>query len=266
MSINPLKLSIVIPVYNEEDHLKNCLDAIALQSIKPYEVIVVDNNSTDKSVEIAQSYSFVRIVKEKRQGIVHARNRGFNTVRSQIIGRIDADTILPKDWVAKVSKFYANPDHVDYALTGGGFFYNVRAPRLNGWIQGQIAYRFIRLLMGHYSLWGSNMVIPRTLWEVVKADTCSRNDIHEDVDLGIHTHELGYRICYQEGLRVGVYARRIWTERELLWPALARWPMTMRVHNHKAWWVSTAGNALFVSVIVPFGMAAEYIASYIRPR
>jgi glycosyltransferase involved in cell wall biosynthesis len=257
----PLTLSIVIPAYNEENHIKACLDAIALQSEMPDEVIVVDNNSTDKTAEIAQEYSFVRVVREKRQGIVYARNRGFNTVKSQLIGRIDSDTILPTDWVERVKEFYEDENHSEHALTGGGYFYNVRLPRFNGWVQGQVAYRFIRLNLGFYSLWGSNMVLPKSVWDAVEPKTCKRNDIHEDVELGIHLNEMGYKITYRESLRVGVYARRIWTERDQLKQALARWPQTMRVHQRKSWWVSSMGNALLLSIVIPFGMTLEYFAT-----
>lgn len=261
-----LTLSIVIPAYNEEHHLKNCLDAIALQTVKPDEVIVVDNNSTDRTLEIAKSYPFVRVIKEKQQGIVFARDAGFNVSKSSLIGRIDSDTIMPKDWVEKVKAYYSNKENSRKLLTGGGYFYNVWAPKLNGWIQGQIAYRFIRMLMGFYSLWGSNMVIPRSVWLDLKTEVCKRNDVHEDVDLGIHAHEQGYQITYTENLRVGVYARRIWTERDKLKTALARWPQTMRVHERKGWWVPVLGNLILVKIIVPVGLAADYFANFSTRR
>ena len=261
-----LTLSIVIPAYNEEHHLRACLDAIAAQTERPDEVIVVDNNSTDKTATIAKSYSFVKVVREPRQGIVYARNRGFNATHTQLIGRIDADTHLPRDWVKKVKKFYAKNEHKNHLLTGGGYFYNVRFPRFNGWVQGQLAYRFIRLVMGFYSVWGSNMVIPRQLWDEAKAETCTRTDIHEDVDLGIHVNELGYKITYIESLRVGVYARRIWTERDQLREALARWPQTMRVHERKAWWIASVGNAILVALVIPFALSLDYFASFMVRR
>jgi glycosyltransferase involved in cell wall biosynthesis len=94
-----LTLSIVIPVYNEQCHLKACLDAIANQTESPDEVIVVDNNSTDRTLAIAESYPFVKILKEKKQGVLAVRTKGFNSARSSIIGRIDADTVLPPGWV-----------------------------------------------------------------------------------------------------------------------------------------------------------------------
>ena len=140
-------LAIVIPAYNEENHLKVCLESLAAQTVTPDEVIVVDNNSTDRTREIVQDYPFVRLLSEKRQGIVYARNRGFNAVKSRFIGRIDSDTILPSNWVERVRDFYSEKTYQKHALTGGGYFYNVRFSRFNGWVQGQLAYRFIRLVI-----------------------------------------------------------------------------------------------------------------------
>ena len=57
-AMSALTLTIVIPAYNEAANLSSCLDTIASQSIMPGQVIVVDNNSTDQTAEIAERYSF----------------------------------------------------------------------------------------------------------------------------------------------------------------------------------------------------------------
>src|SRR4051812_20611833 len=103
-----MKISIVIPVYNEVDNLRACLDAISRQDQAPHEVIVVDNNSSDASAQIAVSYSFVTLIKEMKQGVVHARNTGFDAVSGEVIGRIDADTIIPNDWTIQIAQIFKN--------------------------------------------------------------------------------------------------------------------------------------------------------------
>ncbi|HEY5667999.1 MAG TPA: glycosyltransferase family A protein, partial [Candidatus Saccharimonadales bacterium] len=118
-------VSIVIPAYNEERHLRACLQAIAKQTIQPLEVIVVDNNSTDRTAQVAREFPFVRVVSEHRQGRVFARNAGFGAAKGEILGRIDADIILPSTWVEHLQAFYANPLHARSAWSGMGYFDNV---------------------------------------------------------------------------------------------------------------------------------------------
>lgn len=259
MPTNNLSLSIVIPAYNEENHLKSCLDAIAKQTEKPDEVIVVDNNSTDRTVEIAEAYAFVTVIKESKQGVVFARDKGFNRAASQIIGRIDADSILPPGWVRYVKRFYSKPDHSNHALTGGCYFYNVRLPQFAGWMQGQIAFRMNRLLMGHYILFGSNMAMPKTIWNDVKSLVCHDNQIHEDLDLAIHAHQAGYVITYREGLKVGIKMRRVRSNRHELWQNNMLWPNTLRRHGRWTWVIGWLG-AVWLFINVPIVMGAEKLA------
>lgn len=253
-------ISIVVLAYNEERFLRACLEAIARQTTKPAEVIVVDNNSTDGTVAIARSFPFVRVVREHTQGIVYARNAGFDTARSDIIARIDADTVLPDDWVARVTTFYASPAHANHALTGGGYFYNVRLPKINGWIQGQLAFRVNRFIVGYYVLWGSNMAMPRSSWSAVRNKVCLRGDIHEDLDLAFHLHDAGYKITYRETLRVGVCLKRVLTDRHTLRAHMRRWPQTLRVHHFNGWWLGVVGNWLLWFIAQPIFFVAEYAA------
>jgi glycosyltransferase involved in cell wall biosynthesis len=255
-----LTLSIVIPVFNEEHHIVPCLEAIAAQTVKPDEVIVVDNNSTDQTVELAKQFPFVRVIHEPHQGIVYTRDRGFDSVKSDIIGRIDADTILPHGWVNHIHHFYENPKHARIALTGGGYFYNIRLPKLNGWLQSQLAFRTNRFVMGHYILWGSNMAVPRELWRAVKDSVCHRDDIHEDLDLAIHLHRLGFDINYDAKLRVGVKLKRVWENRWQQRRHMARWPKTLRVHGLKRWWLGSVGNVFLSVVGEPYIFISEGIA------
>src|SRR3989304_3585243 len=61
-----MKVSVVIPVYNEEKYIKNCLDSLMNQTEKPDEIIVVDNNCTDKTVSIVKKYKRIKIIQEKK--------------------------------------------------------------------------------------------------------------------------------------------------------------------------------------------------------
>jgi glycosyltransferase involved in cell wall biosynthesis len=254
-----LTLSIVIPVYNEQDHIKACLDAIKLQTVQPFEVVVVDNNSTDKTADIARQYSFVRIVREEKQGIVFARDAGFDAARGDIIGRIDGDSIIPHDWVEQVLEFYNQPGNESCALTGGGYFYNVRMPRFNGWLQSQFAFRFNRFIVGFYILWGSNMAFTRAQWQKIRRDVCRDDFIHEDLDLAMHLHDTGHTIVYHAGLRTGVYLKRVWEDRKEQDKHLERWPRTLKKHGYRRWWLSLSGNFMLKYIGQPFVFVSEGI-------
>jgi glycosyltransferase involved in cell wall biosynthesis len=244
MNKTRLRVSIVIPVHNEERHLQACLAAIEAQTVRPYEVIVVDNNSTDDTVAITQRFPFVVVVDELRQGIVHARNAGFDAARGDIIGRIDADIQLPRRWIEHVQRFYADDTHADQAWTGAGYFYNIRLPHLASWGYGLLAFGLNKLLLGHYTLWGSNMAITKEQWRTVRDKVCKRNDIHEDLDLAMHIHQASYGITYDTSIKTGAELRRVQSNRHELWGYLLWWPRTLRLHHKKAWPIAWFFGAL----------------------
>lgn len=266
ISKKTLTLSIVIPVYNEQRHIGACLESIKNQTVMPHEVIIVDNNSTDKSIAIAKKYSFVKVITEPKQGIVFARNAGFNYVTTDLIGRIDADSVLPTNWVEHIQQFYNQPSNASKAFTGGGYFYNMRLPRFNGWLQSQLAFRVNWFISRHYILWGSNMVIPKKVWNDVRANTCTRQDIHEDVDLAIHTFQAGYEIVYDTHLLVGVKLKRVWSERKLKKEHMKRWPHTFKVHGYKLWWFGSIGNVFLTVFCEPFFFTAEMLSRLFKRR
>lgn len=201
-----LSLSIVIPVYNEELHLKACLKAIAAQTQAPDEVIVVDNNSTDGSIKIAQKYSWVSVVKESEQGVLAARNRGFNTAKSDLIGRIDADTILPPGWCQEARAIMSNQRFA--AVTGPVSYYDMPMPETNYWIDHQIRKYLYKGAPHIPFLFGSNCVIRRSAWQQVKSSLCNKRTIHEDLDLAIHLTLSKLSILYDKRLLAKTSSRR----------------------------------------------------------
>jgi glycosyltransferase involved in cell wall biosynthesis len=201
-------VSIVIPVYNEEDQLARCLAAIARQTVKPLEVIVVDNNSNDDTVAIASRFPFVTILREKQQGVVFARNRGFNAARGDIIGRLDGDSIIPVDWVARVQAIFAD-ETVD-AFSGSITYRNVGLSEVFNAIDRRIrAYLRKRMSKVQESfLYGVNMALRREAWQNVRAHTCVERHLHEDQDLAVHLSRLGANIVYDPTLVVSISPRQ----------------------------------------------------------
>lgn len=206
MSKQTLTLSVIIPVYNEESHLKACLDSIATQSERPDEVIVVDNNSTDGSASIAKSFSFVKLITEPKQGVLEARNTGFDNARGEIIGRIDADSILAPDWCRNVRRIFA--DSIVAAATGPVLYYDMPFKKAGFHLDNTIRQAIKRVSNNFPFLFGTNMAIRRSAWRQYRDEFCTRKDIHEDLDLAIHLSEADEVIAYRPNMVVGMSARR----------------------------------------------------------
>ena len=198
-----MKVSVVIPVFNEERFIRTCLVSLKNQIEEPDEIIIVDNNSSDRTIAIAKNFA-VRIVREKTQGITHARNHGFDTAKYEIIARCDADSILPKDWIQKIKRqfeFYP----ID-GLVGPINYYDVP-------VRTALGMRFYitatKKVLGHYPLNGPSMAITKQIWKRVKKYICPDDSkVHEDIDLSIHIHKAGVKIKYDRTLLVQVSGRR----------------------------------------------------------
>jgi glycosyltransferase involved in cell wall biosynthesis len=179
------------------------------QTIAPYEVIVVDNNSSDGTMAIAREYPGVRVLREKRQGVVFARNRGFDAARGDIIGRIDADTIIELNWIETVQRIFSE-DIGLAAASGRVHYYDMALSRvadpLDGYFRRALA-RDLRV-MGTAFLQGANMALRRNSWQAVRGAACTQGEMHEDFDLAIHLCDLGLAVRYDGRLQAGISARR----------------------------------------------------------
>jgi len=102
-------ISIIIPVYNVEKYLRQCLDSIVSQTFTDFECICVNDGSTDNSLSILQEYANkdkrLKIVSQKNEGNYSARNRGIKLSNSEYITFIDSD-----DWIENnyLEKLYSN--------------------------------------------------------------------------------------------------------------------------------------------------------------
>ncbi len=203
-----MKISVIIPVHNEEKYLENCLRHIFKQDEKPAEIIIIDNNSSDNSIKIAQKYP-VKIVKEKKQGAVFARNRGFDEANSELIARCDADTLVPPDWIKRIKNNFENNKKA-VALSGPSFFYDLPFNLLTLFLT-RVYFRALWLIQNKkHTLIGPNMVIKKTIWKKIKKEVClNEKVVHEDIDLAIHINKNGGEIIYDDKLIVAISGRRI---------------------------------------------------------
>ena len=96
-----MKISVVIPVYNIEDYLSECLDSIVNQSLEDIEIICVNDGSTDGSLDILKEYeskdSRVKIISQENKGIGNARNTALEYAKGEYVYFIDGDDTLELD-------------------------------------------------------------------------------------------------------------------------------------------------------------------------
>lgn len=201
-----MKISVVVPAYNEEKYIARCLTALHKQKHKPDEIIVVDNNSTDKTAQIAKSFGAI-VLTQKQQGITPTRNFGFDTATSDIIARSDADSIPDENWISELLIYFKK--HKKTGAVLGSHFYEGIPDVVNS----TFFMKYIGALekiFGHLPLLGPNMAIRKVTWEKVRPNLCiSDKDVHEDFDLAIHLNKIGEKIDLVPSAIVHTSTRRI---------------------------------------------------------
>lgn len=202
-----MKVSVIIPVYNEEQYIEACLISLAKQEESPDEVIIVDNNCKDHTIDIAKKYN-VKILREEKQGMIFARNAGFNAARNEILARCDADVILPIDWIKKIKQDFTDSS-VD-AISGPLILYDLPIFH-HSTALSKLYIKFVKNIQGGKEiLVGPNMALRKSVWKRIKDSVCMDDSkVHEDIDLALHIAIVGGIIHFDEQLVVKASSRRI---------------------------------------------------------
>jgi len=104
------RVSVVAPVFNNRDHLSLCIESLLGQrNAGPYEVILVDNGSTDGSLEIARSRPEITLLEEAKPGAYPARNTGLRAASGSIIAFTDGDCVVDPDWLETIQAAMKDP-------------------------------------------------------------------------------------------------------------------------------------------------------------
>jgi peptidoglycan/xylan/chitin deacetylase (PgdA/CDA1 family)/GT2 family glycosyltransferase len=169
-------VSVVIPAYNEENYLPSCLESIGKQDYAgEYEVIVVNNASTDITAKIALDWG-AKVVYESKRSPACARQKGAEVATGEIIAFIDADTQAPVYWLSTiVSRFVREPETVaisgPYAYYDAGRFTKITS-HIGNFISIIIDQLFRKVLNKGGAIWGCNFAVRRSaLLEVGGFDT-----------------------------------------------------------------------------------------------
>ena len=108
-----MKISVIIPTFNRLDLLKRAIESVLNQSIKPYDIIVVDDGSTDGTSDmIQQKYKSIKLIQQKNSGVSAARNNGIKNAQGDWIALLDSDDEWKKNKLEEqVNKLTDNPKY-----------------------------------------------------------------------------------------------------------------------------------------------------------
>jgi glycosyltransferase involved in cell wall biosynthesis len=240
-------ISVVIPVYNEEKTIKECLDCLAQQTRQADVVYVIDNNCNDLSMDIARAYPFVTIVHQSTQGICASTKAGFDIAAKHggLILRLDADCRPPADWISRISSLFEKDSKV-IAATGPGEAYdaNTLVKFLINVFYMRPYFFLVGSTLGQKPLFGSNFAIRAKNWKSVGPHThlASHQDIHDDIDISFHLVGKG-KVVYDRSNRMPISSRPFHTsflkliDRYVIGfrSIFIHWPKQMPWKN---WWVN----------------------------
>ncbi|MEK7571954.1 MAG: glycosyltransferase [Patescibacteria group bacterium] len=198
-------ISVVIAAYNEEKYLPYCLEALQQQTYPRtnFEIIVVDNNSTDKTAAIAKAAG-AKIITEKRQGNIFAVTTGMTKAEGEIIATTDADTIPHANWLQKIAETLQPKEII--GLTGA-ITLEIKNP-LKRVIAEKIydLFQQVHFFIGKPNFSGFNLAVKRKSFHKVGGIDMDYK-MSCDVDLGLRLGETG-KVVYAKDVIATTSLRR----------------------------------------------------------
>lgn len=204
-----MRFSVVVPLYNKENCIRMTLESVKKQSFKDYEVIVVDDGSTDRSLEEARKIKSenITIIHQQNQGVSVARNTGILHAQGQYIAFLDADDEWEPDYLKTIDHLIEKYPESDMYVTAyridmgnGKEHYSARLTPAAGclesyWLTYQYAYDFV---------WTSATVIRRSA--VLKAGLFRAGEkIGQDLDLWSRVARNNPKVAYSSEVCVNYH-------------------------------------------------------------
>lgn len=195
-------ISLIVPAFNEEITIKKSIQSLIELDYPNYEIIVVDDGSTDKTLKIAREFenSKVKVIHQHNQGKANALNNGIDNSKGEIIVTVDADTKLKENSLKKISARFAKNKQIG-AVAG-----NVKVIPENSImniIQGTEYTVGINLVRKAQSMLGCVMIVPGPIAAlkreaIEKVGLFSSDTFAEDFDITMKILEQGYKVEYED--------------------------------------------------------------------
>ena len=187
-----MTISVIVPAYNEEQYLAECLASIlvsAPQNLK--EIIVVNNASTDKTVQVAAEFFSVRVVNEPQKGLTKARQRGLLEATGDLLAFVDADSLVPENWFKIINREFGRDPKLVF-LSGPYIYYDT--PAWQQWMVKNLYYGLLAravYFFTRYMASGGNMVMSRQALQKIGGFDTSIAFYGEDTDIARRLHAVG---------------------------------------------------------------------------
>lgn len=167
------KISIIIPIYNCSKFISRCIDSILIQKFNNYEIILIDNGSTDDSGKICdfyeKKYNFIHVIHQKNSGVSSARNMGLNRAIGEYICFLDADDYIDDGYFKYINEILSKNEKIE--LLNFGFYSDVENDKLEKKSSDKISYKS-KLYKNHdeikkdfINLWDNTMLY--NIWNKV---------------------------------------------------------------------------------------------------
>lgn len=191
--------SIIIPLYNRPQEIKELLESLTLQTYTQFEVLVIEDGSKDDAADIVNSFSGALDVKyfvKPNAGQGFARNYGFERAKGDYFVIFDSDCLIPEDYLQIVNDSlranwldaYGGPDaaHSSFTPIQKAISYSMTSPFTTGGIRGN------KKGIGQFHPRSFNMGISREVWEKAGGFIITRSG--EDIEYSIRIHSMGFKI------------------------------------------------------------------------
>jgi glycosyltransferase involved in cell wall biosynthesis len=210
-----MRLSIIVPAYNEQDYLPACLEHLLAEVRRcpdpsEVEILVVDNASIDATAEVARRVPGVRVIHEPNKGLTKARQAGLEAAAGELIGYVDADTRMPPGWIARVLRTFERHPHV-VCVSGPYIYYDAKH-----WQRAMVRLYWILLAspaywMTRYMVVGGNFAARRSALEQIGGFDTEIAFYGEDTNIARRLHAAG-KVKFSLRLPMRTSSRRLQEE------------------------------------------------------
>lgn len=253
-----MKLTVYIPCYNAECYIEASLRALLDQTRPPDELLVIDDGSSDNSVELASRFP-VRVIRhEKNKGLAAARNTAFAHATHPLVGAIDADVLPDPTWLEQLLEHFADPR---VAGTGGRLLEAHHSSPADAWRATQLTQdlgleSFDIEYPSHKRLGGFGTIFRKEAVLSVGGYDENYRTNYEDVDMCARLLAAGHKLVFES--RAVAYHQRRDTIRSVI---RTSWYWDFYFHYFQGGY-----NRIGLKLLHNFRFARALVASHLRSR